>query len=99
MIGWSSQNSGRTDQSKKAATGPQRRGDLALGVVELDRLAPEDLLDLLARHGVERLDAARVHHRQLAELLVGGPDPDLRRRGGGRRGAVEPQYEGEAEAR
>src|SRR5271157_3984296 len=39
--------------------------------MELDRLAAEDVLDLLAGHRVKRLDSARVHHRQLADLVIG----------------------------
>ena len=48
--------------------------------MELDRLAAEDVLDLLAGHRVKRLDSARVHHRQLADLVIGrtfAQRPDL----------------------
>ena len=56
--------------------GPQVSMTLFFGVEELDRLAPEDLLDLLAGERVDRLDAARVHDGELAESLVGRSDAE-----------------------
>ena len=93
MNGWSSQNSGRTVQPRKAPTGPhfstvhfvppglsKRLGveqllDFLARVAQGDRLAAVDLLDFLAGHGVERLDPALVHDRDLADLVVAGPTP------------------------
>ena len=54
---------------------------LAGRVMKLDRLAAEDVLDLLAGHRVQRLDPPGVHHGQLADLFIGGAfaqDPGLR---------------------
>ena len=49
-------------------------------VVELDGLAAEDVLDFLAGDRVQRLDPPRVHHGQLADLVIGRAftqDPDF----------------------
>ncbi len=43
------------------------------GIAQDDGLAAVDLLDLLARHGVQGFDPPLVHDRHLAELVVGRP--------------------------